>query len=141
MPEPRDDAFQEHYRSLILGSLLRAAERRTERERASGHRMRARRAERDETEVRRLAGAPAQNTAATAQPSRFGRELRSSVRLIWLAALLLLVLDLGAFGIHSWTTSAADLGLIVLTLIWFWVCMEELAPVTEPRPEQLEPFD
>ncbi len=52
--------------------------------------------------------------------------LRSSVRMVWLAAVTLLALDLLAFGIHSWTTSVADLGLITLTLVWFWVCVDDL---------------
>jgi len=51
--------------------------------------------------------------------------LRSSVRMVWIAAAVLLVVDLLAFGIHSWTTSAADIGLIVLTLVWFWVCVDD----------------
>ena len=52
--------------------------------------------------------------------------LRSSVRMVWIAAVTLLALDLLAFGINSWTTSVADLGLITLTLVWFWVCVDDL---------------
>jgi hypothetical protein len=52
--------------------------------------------------------------------------LRSSVRMIWIAMVALLVVDLIAFGVHSWTTSAADIGLIVATLVWFWVCIDDL---------------
>jgi hypothetical protein len=65
--------------------------------------------------------------------------LRSSVRMVWIAAAVLLVVDLLAFGVHSWTTSAADLGLIVLTLVWFWVCVDDLiSPREGPPGEQLE---
>ena len=52
--------------------------------------------------------------------------LRSSVRMVWIAAVVLLVVDLLAFGVHSWTTSVADIGLIVATLVWFWVCIDDL---------------
>ncbi len=52
--------------------------------------------------------------------------LRSSVRVAWIAAAVLLVVDLFAFGIHSWTTSAADIGLILATLVWFWVGIDDL---------------
>jgi hypothetical protein len=52
--------------------------------------------------------------------------LRSSVRTVWIAAGVLLVVDLLAFGVHSWTTSAADIGLIAATLLWFWVCVDDL---------------
>ena len=41
-----DDPFREHYRALVMGSLLRAAEEQTERHRLRGHRLRTRRAER-----------------------------------------------------------------------------------------------
>ena len=52
--------------------------------------------------------------------------LRSSVRMVWIAAVVLLVADLLAFGVHSWTTSVADIGLILATLVWFWVCIDDL---------------
>ena len=70
----------------------------------------------------------------------FGRELRSAIRLVWLAAVALLVVDLVAFGVDSWTTSVADLGVIVLTLAWFWLCAEDLVHGRESEPEQLELF-
>ena len=60
------------------------------------------------------------------EESREPPHLRSSVRLVWIAALVLLVVDLLAFGVHSWTTSAADIALIVATLVWFWVCVDDL---------------
>ena len=53
--------------------------------------------------------------------------LRSSVRVVWIAAVVLLVADLLVFGVHSWTTSAADIGLILATLVWFWVCVDDLS--------------
>jgi hypothetical protein len=46
VPATVDDSFREHYRSLILGSLLHSAEVERERHRERGHRLRARRAER-----------------------------------------------------------------------------------------------
>jgi hypothetical protein len=46
VPEIVEDPFREHYRSLVMGSLLRAAEAQTERHRLRGHKLRARRAER-----------------------------------------------------------------------------------------------
>jgi hypothetical protein len=52
--------------------------------------------------------------------------LRSSVRMVWIAVVALLVADLLVFGVHSWTTSAADIGLILVTLVWFWVCIDDL---------------
>ena len=52
--------------------------------------------------------------------------LRSSVRMVWIAVVVLRVADLLVFGVHSWTTSAADIGLILVTLVWFWVCIDDL---------------
>jgi hypothetical protein len=52
--------------------------------------------------------------------------LRSSVRMAWIAALVVLAVDLVVFGIDSWTTTVADVGVIVLTLVWFWVCVDDL---------------
>jgi hypothetical protein len=41
-----EDPFREHYRALVMGSLLRAAEAQSERHRLRGNKLRARRAER-----------------------------------------------------------------------------------------------
>jgi hypothetical protein len=41
-----EDPFREHYRALVMGSLLRAAESQSERHRLRGNKLRARRAER-----------------------------------------------------------------------------------------------
>jgi hypothetical protein len=46
VPEMVEDPFREHYRALILGSVLRTAEVERELHLARGHRLRARRAER-----------------------------------------------------------------------------------------------
>ena len=138
VPEVEQDPFREHYRRLILGSLLHAAETRSAQERESGHRMRAARAERDIARLRDATGAGLPGAAAATH--RFGPELRSSIRLVWLATVALLALDLVAFGIHSWTTTVADVGLIALTLVWFWVCAEDLLGAHGPEPEQLELF-
>ena len=62
----------------------------------------------------------------SAEESGEPSHLRSSVRMVWIAAVVLLVVDLLAFGVHSWTTSAADIALIVATLVWFWVCVDDL---------------
>ncbi len=59
--------------------------------------------------------------------------LRSSVRMVWVAAAVLLAVDLLAFGVHSWTTSIADIGLMVLTLVWFVVCLDDLIPARGAR--------
>jgi hypothetical protein len=136
VPKLTDDPFQRHYRELVLGSLLRAAQARTVLERESGHRLRAARAEREAARLRAATGATACEPAAPAR--RFGPELRSSIRMVWLATVGLLAVDLVAFGIHSWTTSVADVGLIVLTLAWFWVCAGDLDAAHKPEAEQLE---
>ena len=150
VPPVVEDPFREHYRELILGSVLRAAEAQSARHRARGHRLRARRAERV---VERLRAAPlapppppipepfpvvepepAPAVFAAPAPVRveveyerwFGPTARTAARLVWFATLALLVADIAVFGIGSWTTSAADLGLVAMTVVWFCVSIDDL---------------
>ena len=134
VPGLAEQPFRAHYRGLILGSLLRAAEAQGELYRAQGRSRSARRADRTAQRVRGLAGAPAPPTEASRW---FGPRLRAATRIAWLATLALLLVDLAVFGLHSWATSVADLGLIVLTLVWFFVSVEDLE---EPPPTQLTLF-
>jgi hypothetical protein len=60
-----EDPFREHYRSLVIGSLLRAAEAQGERHRLRGHKLRARRAERVAQRLR-----PVQKPPTIAAPER-----------------------------------------------------------------------
>jgi hypothetical protein len=137
VPELAEDPFREHYRRLIYDSLLHAAESRSALEREHGHRLRARRAEK---EAERLRDDTAEPVPGVASPTGFGRELRSSIRMAWLATLVVLAVDVVSFGTHSLATAVADLGLIAFTAAWFWVCADDLIVVHEPQPEQLELF-
>jgi hypothetical protein len=123
VPAPVAHPFRAHYRSLVLDSLLRAAESQVELHVARGRRFRAWRAERTASRLRGLVGAPAQSGAAVG--SWVGPRLRSATRIAWVVTLALLLIDLVVFGIHSWATSAADLGLIGLTLVWFFVSVSD----------------
>jgi hypothetical protein len=138
------DPFREHYRALILGSALRAAETETQRHRARGHRRRARRAELTAERLRPLAAprAPAATTpahAARAPARRFRAGLGVPVGIAWVAALVLFVVSLLAAGIDSWTTTVTDVALVVLTFAWFWACSEDLEPVGQARPDRPDP--
>jgi dTDP-4-dehydrorhamnose 3,5-epimerase len=53
--------------------------------------------------------------------------LRLAIRIVWVATAVLLACDVVAFGLESWATGAADVGLIVLTLVWFAVTADEVA--------------
>ena len=136
VPERVPDPFREHYRALILGSALRTAETDVARHRASGHRLRTRRAELAARELRLL------NASAPAGPlgrgRRFGLALRASIGTVWLATLALLLLDLVTFGIESWTTSVADIGLIAFTFAWFWITVDDLEPIHARGSERLD---
>ena len=129
VPQRVPDPFREHYRALILGSALRAAETDAANHRANGHRLRSRRAELAAYELRRLNGQPAEPLG---RRRRFGLALRASIGTVWLATLALLLLDLVTFGIESWTTSVADIGLIVFTFAWFWITVDDLEPIHPP---------
>ena len=136
VPERVPDPFREHYRALVLGSVLRTAEGDLARHRASGHWFRARRAEQAAREVRLLS---ASKLAEPLSPRRrFGLALRASIGTVWTATLALLLLDLATFGIESWTTSVADIGLIVFTFAWFWICVDDLEPIRDREADQLD---
>jgi hypothetical protein len=137
VPPLAEDPFREHYRHLILASLARQAEVRSAEEREHGHRLRAARAEREAARLRAATGASPEPGVVS---RRFSRELRSSIRMVWIAALALLAVDIVAFGIDSWTTTVADVGLMALTVVWFWIAAEDLVGPPEPKPAQLELF-
>lgn len=79
-------------------------------------------------------------TAVAAADRRVGRHLRSAARILWFVTAAMLICDVAVFGIESWTTTAADLGLIVATVVWFVVRVDDLIGPPEPPPEQLELF-
>jgi hypothetical protein len=122
IPELTDGSFEARYRELVLGSLLRVAELQERRHRVLGHRVRARRAERVVRSVRAL------DTAA-ATPGR-RRALVTLLRAAWAAAIAVLVCGVALFGIGGWRTGAADVVVLVLTVVLFVV---EIAGLTEPR--------
>lgn len=129
--------FRAHYRGLILGSLLHAAEAQSEVYREQGRRLQAWRAERLAQRVRRLAD--------ELQPGRdgpapwLGPWLRTATRVAWVATLALMLADFAVFGIHSWVTGGADLALIALTVVLLVV--EDQAERSENRPRQLSLFE
>jgi hypothetical protein len=135
------DPFREHYRALILGSALRAAETETRLHRARCHGRRARRAEQTADRLRPLAtprgpAATVPAPAPTAPAGRFGAGLRAPIGIAWVAALVLLVVGLLAAAVDSWTTTVTDLALVVLTFGWFWAFSEDLEPVDEAWPDR-----
>ena len=134
VPKRVPDPFRDHYRALVLGALLRTAETETERHRASGHRLRARRAEQAAARLRLLT-TPG---SAAAGPVHFGGALRAAVGTAWVAALVLFVVNLVVVGIDSWTTTVTDVALVVLTFAWFWVSSEDLGSVDGARPGRLD---
>ena len=148
VPPVVEDSFREHYRELILGTVLRAAEAQSARHRARGHRLRARRAERVAERLRPaplapplppeplpvVESEPAPALVAEPAPARveveyecwFGPRIRTAARLVWFATLALLVADIAVLGINSLMTSAADLGLVAMTIVWFCVGIDDL---------------
>lgn len=138
VPVLAEHPFRAHYRGLILGSLLRAAEAQGQLYREQGRSLRGWRAERMAQRVRDLTG--------ELQPGRdgpapwFGLWLRTATRLAWVATLALMLADVAVFGIHSWVTGAADLALIALTVVLLVV--EDHADRSENRrPRQLSLFE
>jgi hypothetical protein len=109
--------FRAHYRVLVLGSLLRASEAQTEFHRERGHGLRAWRAARIARRIRSF-DEVVEPAGGVREASRIRQPVvvRLASRLAWLAAVVLLVADLELFGIHSWVTGAADLGVILLTI-------------------------
>jgi hypothetical protein len=140
VPELADEPFREHYRELILGSVLHAAEAQSVRHRERGHRLRARRFERVVALLQPAAEAP-QAVPGTASPSQapalsppsrgpstpwFGRRLRLAAGLVWLTTLGLLLTDIAVLGVHAWTTTLADVGLIAMSFVLFFVYVDDL---------------
>jgi hypothetical protein len=115
---PSSASFEAHYRSLIVGSLQRSVVSETELQRALGHRLRARRAQRTASELEAVFAAGAWNQAVA-----IGRALRlkRATRAVWVASILLLVAVVRIAGVRSLWTGAADLALILVTVTWFLV--------------------
>lgn len=139
VPELGEGSFRAHYRAVILTAVLRSAEAEAERHQARGHTLRARRSAQAAAKIRSRTEGAALNPGQ-AHPW-FGARLRALTRLVWLVSVALLALDLVTLGIHTWTTTVADLGVVVLTFVWFFVCVEDLAQPRTQRPLQLELFD
>jgi hypothetical protein len=150
-----EDPFREHYRSLVMGSLLRAAEAQTERHRLRGHRLRARRAERIAARLRpvqrplvdvvpertpvpkqvaplplvetpRPVEEPAPRLTEIAYKPWFGTTIRRAAAVVWFAMLAALIANVLVLGIESPATAAADLGLIAMTFVWFAASIDDL---------------
>jgi len=148
VPELVEDPFREHYRALIVGSILRAAEAQSERHRARGHKLRARRAERVVALLRPVEPAPARPERVVApvrvvapepapQPAPrlvpvveyeawFGQTIRRTAGIVWFATFAALVANVVVLGVDSPATGVADLGLVAMTFIWFFACIDDL---------------
>jgi hypothetical protein len=158
-----EDPFREHYRTLVMGSLLRATEAQSERHRLRGHKLRARRAERVAQRLRPLQTPPsafvpesvpappaeplpepvAREPVTTPPPVEaprlsgvvyepwFGTTIRRAAAVVWFATLAALIANVLVLGIESPATVAADLGLIVMTFVWFAASIDDL--VEPPR--------
>ena len=148
VPPVVEDSFREHYRELILGSFFSAAEAQSARHRARGHRsgrggpsgspndcarlLPPRRCSRSRS--RWSSRSPHRPSSPSRQPARveveyecwFGPRIRTAARLVWFATLALLVADIAVLGINSLMTSAADLGLVAMTIVWFCVGIDDL---------------
>jgi hypothetical protein len=124
-------AFREHYRRLLLSSAARALEGEQDRHVQLGHERRARSAERQASELRRLEleapSAPrtrlddATGTLLIELAPPSSRGLRRATLSAWLLSLALLCGAALSEGLRSWWTGACDLSLVALTFAWFWV--------------------
>ena len=114
VPVLADSAFREHYLELIRTSVERS------------------------TETQGRKRSPRSGKSA---PARFGKNVRSTVRTAWLVAFVLLAVDLVVAGVDSWTTSVFDVVLIVTTLAWFWVCVDDPVRFRAPGDGKLAPFE
>ena len=159
VPRIVEDPFREHYRELVIGSLLRAAEAQTERHRLRGHKLRARRAERVAARLRpvqrplvdvaperapvpesvaalppveasRPVEEPAPRIAQVARKPWFGPTIRRAAAVVWFAMLAALIANVIVLGIESPATAAADLGLIAMTFVWFAASIDDLIEPT-----------
>ena len=109
-------SFLAFYRTLILGSAERAALAELQLQRAQGHRLRARRAERN---VHALRGLADHDAPAAARSGFERRVLPGAIRVCWAVVLVFLVVSVARLGTHSWWTGGGDLALIALTFAWF----------------------
>jgi hypothetical protein len=125
-PEATDRPARAHLQNLIDDSLLRSAEAQAVAHRAKGQLFRARRAEKRAQRIRELTGATEPRIGTSRE--RFRTDLRVLTTAAWLGSCGLLGADLLAFGIHSWVTSVADVGVIILTMVWFFVSTWRLSP-------------
>jgi hypothetical protein len=151
VPELVEDPFREHYRALILGSLLRAAEEQSERRRGRSHRLRARKVERvvdllrppreappapvtEPSPVREPVSVPASVEAPVAvrripmvgcEPW-LGTTIRRTAAAVWFATLAALVANVVVLGLDSYATAAADLTLVAMSFVWFFACIDDL---------------
>jgi hypothetical protein len=140
VPELVEDPFREHYRELIVGSIVRAAEAQSARHRARGHKLRARRAERVVALLRPVEPLPAQPVVVpqpAVEPAPrlvpvveyeawFSRRIRRTAAAVWFATLAALLANLVVLGVDSPATGVADLGLVAMTFIWFFACIDDL---------------
>jgi hypothetical protein len=125
---PAEQSFERYYRGLILGSARHSVTFEWELQRALGHRLRARRAERRARELGGIFG-EAEPAAASAALLGAGR----AVALAWLVSVGALLGAAASFGIRSWPSGLADLVLIALSFGWF------LLDSSRGRDEQPEP--
>ena len=58
----------------------------------------------------------------------FGTTVRRAVAVLWFATLAALIANVLVLGIDSYATGAADLGLVVMTFLWFAACIDDLIP-------------
>jgi hypothetical protein len=136
-------AFRSHFRSLVIGSLLRSAEAQLAQERAAQHRLRAWQAERTVQRLRAL-GDLLRSEVIVPSPG-FGPGLRSLTTVAWLVAGAVLIVDIVAFGIQSWANTVGEIAMMALTIVWFFVfsgspvhqgaVTEPAATVPEAAPE------
>ncbi len=117
VPTIVDSRFEAHFRTLLAQSLLRAAEAQYAAHRRAGHALRARRAARLVARIHELQP----ESGTTAVMPRLGSGLLAATRAAWLACVAVLAWVTLSFGIHSWATGAADLGVVALTFAWFAV--------------------
>jgi hypothetical protein len=108
VPEIVEDAFREHYRELVIGSLLRSAEAKTDRHRMRGQTLRARRSERMARRILSAQAAPAAPPVAA----------RRTAAVVWFAILAALIANVVVLGVDSYATAGAVLGLVVMTFVW-----------------------
>src|ERR1700722_13898055 len=111
---PLQQSFEHHYRGLILRSARHSATFEWELQRALGHRLRARLAERRARELGGIFGA---TEPAAASEGPFGA--RRAVAFAWLVSVGALLGAAVSFGISSWPSGLAALVLLALGLGWF----------------------